>query len=239
MEIEFVKGVGSGNDFVIIERKYFNKDLPVDILNRIYGVGGDGLIVYDGKRMWFYNPDGSNASMCGNGVRVLFLYLFNKGLVKEDDYIITDSGNVQCKIVKNNVQMFIPFCEIISEKPVIVRCGVPHLLVERKDIKNIDIKKEGYQLSNFLKERNNVDFFKTKGKEIFIRTYERGVENETLSCGSGIASVAFYLNKKNDIKKFVFHTKGGNFSAEVKKNSVSLIGDIKFTLKGVYLWKNF
>lgn len=239
MEIKFAKGVGSGNDFVIIERNYFNKDLPSIILNRIYGVGGDGLIVYERNKMWFYNPDGSKASMCGNGVRVLFLYLYKNGLIKDEDDIITDSGNIHCKIVKDNVQMDIPFCKIENENPVIVRCGVPHLLVETNNIDNIDILKEGYKLSNFLKERNNVDFYMVKRKEVYIRTYERGVENETLSCGSGIASVAFYLNKKNYIDKFLFRSKGGNLNVVVRKNNVSLIGEITFTMKGVFLWKNF
>lgn len=239
MEISFVKGVGSGNDFVIIERKYFDKDLPKIILNRIYGVGGDGLIVYENNRVWFYNPDGSKVSMCGNGVRVLFLHLYNNGTVKSEDEIKTDSGNVRCRIIKDNVQMDIPFCKIESENPVIVRCGVPHLLIETNNIDNIDIQKKGFELSNFLKERNNVDFYEIKRNKVIIRTYERGVENETLSCGSGIASVAFYLHQKKYINKFLFITRGGNFNVRVDKNIVGLIGEIKFTMKGVFLWKNF
>uniref|UniRef100_A0A7C4Y5K2 Diaminopimelate epimerase n=1 Tax=candidate division WOR-3 bacterium TaxID=2052148 RepID=A0A7C4Y5K2_UNCW3 len=238
MEIEFVKGVGSGNDFVIIEKRYFSPELPVNILNRIYGVGGDGLIVYEGKKMWFYNPDGTNAKMCGNGVRVLFKYLYEKGILKEKDEIITESGSVKCSVSDEGVSTEFNFCKIENENPTVVRCGVPHLLIEKKDIDNINVKVEGYRMSNFLKERNNVDFFSLKGKDVFIRTYERGVEGETLSCGSGIASCAFYLNKKHNLNNFNFIARGGKFKVYIKDNNVIISGETMITMKGVYLWKN-
>ncbi|MEA1912986.1 MAG: diaminopimelate epimerase [candidate division WOR-3 bacterium] len=243
--IEFIKGEGGGNDFVLIPHKdNFNfSKFASRILRRGFSVGGDGLIVMDGERMRFFNPDGREVPFCGNGVRVFFYLLYLQGKVKEKGEIKTGAGEVKLTCNdKGMVGALMPEIEIgrRMEEGVMIYCGVPHLVVHSDKVEDIDVEKEGKRLSTLQNGGNNVDWFSKDDGVLSVRTFERGVERETLSCASGIASVSYFLMKATGREKFRIKTKGGDFKAFLDNKLATrlwLKGNVKIVFKGNLLEK--
>ncbi|MCK4322141.1 diaminopimelate epimerase [candidate division WOR-3 bacterium] len=239
--IEFVKGEGGGNDFILISHRnnYNYSKLALRLLQRRVSIGGDGLVVMDGKRMRFFNPDGVEVPFCGNGVRVFFYLLYLEGNVRDKDEIITGAGTIPLKYEGDGrVSAMMPEIKIGEEmgNGIMVYCGVPHLIIQMDDIENIDVESEGRQLSTLLPDGNNVNWVVDKGDFVLIRTYERGVDGETLSCASGIASASYIIMEESGVDKIIIKSKGGDFKAERcrdRENRLFLIGDVKITFKGV------
>lgn len=197
MKIE--KYDASGNDFVIFhtddERDY--SQTAIRLCNRETGVGADGLIVivphevHDFKWL-FYNSDGSGASMCGNGTRACAHYAYNNGLAAADMEFLTDAGVVKCSVDDDIVQTTmtepVVLKETFDEEGYIwylIDTGVPHLVTIVEDLDNFDLEicsKMRY------KYNANVNFAKIENRKLYVRTYERGVENETLACGTGMVA---------------------------------------------------
>ncbi len=238
--IEFVKGEGCGNDFVLVPyRSGCNyREMALKLLRRRFSIGGDGLIVMDGKRMRFFNPDGVEVPFCGNGVRVFFYLLYLEGKVSDKDEIITGAGVIPLKYEgKSEVSALMPEIKTGEKKKegVIIHCGVPHLVIQKKDISNVNIEREGKNLSKVLSDGNNVSWFEDMGDFISIRTYERGVFGETLSCASGIASVSYLAMKNKKRDKIKIKSKGGFFKAVKDKENYSRIilsGKVNIIYKG-------
>jgi len=193
----------NGNDFIIFHatQKEDRSRLAKKLCHRQNGVGADGMVVllphkeYDFE--WqFYNADGSEAAMCGNASRAVAHYAIEKGISKDDRatfltgagvikatinglYIVSDM--VKPKIIDKNIDEY-------GENWWLIDSGVPHLLTFRDDIDEFDIT----QMKNLRDKYNaNVNIAKIVSGEMFVRTYERGVENETLACGTGM--VACYI----------------------------------------------
>ncbi len=238
--IEFVKGVGGGNDFVLISHRdnYDYSMIASRLLQRRFSIGGDGLIVMDEKKMRFFNPDGVEVPFCGNGVRVFFYLLYLQGKAKNNDEIITNVGTVKLKYEGDmKVSALMPEIKIEEEMEngVMVYCGVPHLIIKTDDVENVDVESLGMRLSTLLTGGNNVDWVKSQGDSISIRTYERGVNGETLSCASGIASASYLIMAEKGMDKIRIKSKGGDFEAirsADSENRVTLTGDVKITFKG-------
>jgi diaminopimelate epimerase len=238
--IEFAKGEGCGNDFVLIPYKsnYNYKGMASKLLRRRFSIGGDGLIVMDGKKMRFFNPDGVEVPFCGNGVRVFFYLLYLEGKVNDKDEILTGAGTIPLKYEgKNEVSALMPEIKTGEKKKegVIIHCGVPHLVIQEKDISNINVEEEGENLSKTLPEGNNVSWFEDMGDSISIRTYERGVFGETLSCASGVASVSYLAMKNKKRDKIKIKSRGGLFKAAKDKkndNRIILSGKVSIIYKG-------
>jgi diaminopimelate epimerase len=236
--LKFIKGEGGGNDFVLTPyvSDYDYSTLCSHLLKRNYGVGGDGLVVMDGKKMIFYNPDGSNVPFCGNAVRVFFLLLYLQGKVEKEDEVETEAGIVRLVYNDNDtVSALMPEVSILERKDngAIVRCGVPHYVIPAENVEDIDVNREGAKLSNAVPGRNNVDWFREKEGSVFMRVFERGVEGETLSCSSGIASVSFYIMEETDKNKLDVKTVGGNFET-VRESSdrLWLTGEVNIVFRG-------
>jgi diaminopimelate epimerase len=236
--IDFIKGEGGGNDFVLTPyvAGYDYSSLCSRLLDRNYGVGGDGLVVMDGKKMIFYNPDGSNVPFCGNAVRVFFRLLYLQGKVKKEDEVETEAGIVRLIYNDNDtVSALMPEVSIPEEKDngAIVKCGVPHYVIPTENVEELDVDSEGKKLSNTIPGRNNVDWFREKEGSVFMRVFERGVEGETLSCSSGIASVSFYIMKKTGKDKLDVKTIGGKFNTvRESENRLWLTGEANIVFKG-------
>lgn len=223
---------GAGNDFIMLSETkqisplYFKKEKIAELCNRKRGIGANGLIIvsipeqktgYHAK-MTYYNSDGSRGEMCGNGLRCAAWYARNKlGLPKELS-IKTDAGLLYTEIIDNSsVKIEIPYVSDFVKVSVDNRemyfgnTGVPHVVVFVDDIKKIDVNKEGCFLryyEKFSPAGTNVNFVsinnKAKDKNSFlIRTYERGVEEETSACGTGISASAIcawlYKNAKSPV----------------------------------------
>jgi len=238
MEIKFTKAVGAGNDFVIIESGLHKENFIRSILNRHFGIGGDGLITYKENRMVFYNPDGNRVPYCGNGTRILFFYLYKNGTMDKRGIIKTDAGDFFCELVsENKVRTEMPECKILKEN--IIECGVPHLIIPVGSLEEIDVENEGKNRSYAIKGRTNVNWVK-EGNEglLYMRTFERGVEGETLSCGSGVASVGFWYIMKKGFRSIKIETKGGTFKVEKLRGKIFLTGEVDLPFSGIYLWRN-
>ncbi|NPB05753.1 MAG: diaminopimelate epimerase [Aquificae bacterium] len=216
------------------------------------GVGADGLILIEEPESpendfkWrFFNADGSVAEMCGNGSRCAVRFAYEKGIVKKEHVRFeTLAGVIEAWIKEGGrvvkVQLTKPFgLKTDFEIPLadakltghFLNTGVPHVVVYREDLETFDVKKFGSQIryhEMFAPSGTNVNFIKTLGGDrIAIRTYERGVEDETLACGTGstAAAIIAYLKGLVKEKPVKVHTKGGEV----------LVVDFDENLEKVYL----
>jgi len=237
--LKFTKAVATGNDFVILDHVR-SKQLPVPddlgefakvVCERKRSVGADGLLVIEPSkeadfRMRIFNPDGSEASMCGNGSRCAALFARTSGIVKKDRMKIeTLAGIVKAQVNGDVVRVRLTdpkdirwnFCLTIHQCPYRVSfadTGVPHVVHFVDDIDRIDVRSLGSSLryhEDFSPGGANVDFVEvTDGGAIKVRTYERGVEDETLACGTGVvASAVIAAESEKLASPVVVHTKGG------------------------------
>ncbi|MCM8799512.1 MAG: diaminopimelate epimerase [Candidatus Omnitrophica bacterium] len=269
-KIEFVKAVASGNDFVIINGQKNPKLkryqlLAKNICRRKFGVGADGLLILEKSKiadikMLIFNPDGSEAQMCGNGIRCVALYLKSYlKIFKPQIKIETKSGIIESEINKDNVKVKITqLKDLRLDIPIkinnrllkvnFINTGVPHAVIFVEGLEKIDIVSLGRLIRNhkkFMPEGTNVDFVEVIDRDkIKVRTYERGVEDETFSCGTGVVASALITDRRlenNDFfKKIDVYTR----SAEVLKvyfrkqndnfKDVWLEGKARIVYKGVY-----
>ncbi len=200
----------SGNDFVIfhtfLEKDY--SELAKKLCHRQKGVGADGLIVLvpnsecDFKWL-FYNSDGSHAAMCGNGTRACAHYAFANGLANEEMTFLTDAGLISSIVDKNKVESELTEVKNLADKFTdmdkewhFYDTGVPHLVCIVKNLQEYD--KELASKMRY-KYNANVNFVLFDGESLHVRTYERGVEDETGACGTGMAACFYTLHVENVI----------------------------------------
>jgi len=216
--IKFTKIVASGNDFIIVEPKNSRtqelKNFAKTICNRKYGVGADGLLILEKSKiadikMRIFNADGSEAEMCGNGARCVALYV---SAIRNVQYAIlkieTKAGVIESSVCKDNARIkltnprgFKLNIPITVNNRILhvnyIDTGVPHAVIFVEGLDKIDIAGIGRNVRNhkeFAPRGTNVDFIEILNKDkIKVRTYERGVEDETLACGTGaVASALLY-----------------------------------------------
>jgi diaminopimelate epimerase len=256
MEISFEKYQGAGNDFIMIDNR--NGDflshqqvLIANMCNRQMGIGADGLIELvsdqgDIPRMIYYNADGLEGSLCGNGARCFSLFIKRLGLLEKQSAFKASDGIHDV--------LFLPDGEIsiAFKEPIIIEAGDDHFVIDTgsphyvKWVGNLslDVFSEGRKIrynESYQAKGINVNFAMVRNDEIHLRTYERGVENETLACGTGVvaAAIAAFLSgkiKKDTIKVIA---KGGTLHVSFKyKNSsftdVWLTGPAKRVFSGIY-----
>ena len=236
MQLHFYKYQGTGNDFIILDNRngeYANLSIQqVNFLcNRRYGIGADGLMLlgvapgYDFD-MKYYNADGREGSMCGNGGRCLVKFAYHLGIHKSLYLFIAADGAHEAEIdLDGTVSLKMSDVDEIKKynSDQVLDTGSPHYIKMVNDIDHYDVFKSGRAIRNsgqFIKEGINVDFVEqVRDDEIFVRTYERGVEDETLSCGTGVtaAAIACYHNE-NGFNDVMVHTKGGRLNVEYDRS---------------------
>ncbi len=252
MEITFYKYQGTGNDFVMIDNRSLtfpknNTKLIHFLCDRKFGVGADGLILlenhdtYDFKMM-YYNADGNESSMCGNGGRCLVAFAKKLGIITEKaQFEAVDGYHFATIDASNKVSLQMQNVTSIQESQnhSFLNTGSPHHVTMINDLKHFNVKEEGAKIrySNLYGEKgSNVNFVNQIDVNKFaIRTYERGVEDETLSCGTGATAVAIAMFKKGvtQSKKIFIAVEGGDLEVnfDVDKNlfsNVFLIGPATF-----------
>jgi diaminopimelate epimerase len=263
-KIKFTKACASGNDFIIIDNRDNIMDgidirnFVINICRRRFSIGADGLILIEKSEIadfkWrFFNPDGSEAEMCGNGGRSVVKYAYLNGIAKERVCFETKAGLIEGEINSSEdvvkIQLTKPFdlkCDypiLIDNKEYMinsVNTGVPHVVMFLNDIDNIDILSLGRKIrlhEIFKPDGTNVNFVKLAGRStISIRTYERGVEDETLSCGTGVVASAFigYI-KGLLISPINVNTRGGEILRVYidNNNNVYLEGKVALVYEGI------
>ncbi len=233
--ISFVKMVAAGNDFIVIKLPLssgvaLNK-LARSMCNRKYGVGADGVLFMQRSsaadtRMRIFNPDGSEAESCGNGLRCLARYYQDlKSRPRGELSIETRAGLVQAKTNGDsvrirltdprNIRLDIPLkVERRKLKVNFINTGVPHVVIFVEGLSGLDPLRIGRIIRyhrSFAPRGTNVNFAEVMNKDsIRLRTYERGVEDETLACGTGsAASALIFALKTNAVGRINVHTQSG------------------------------
>lgn len=246
-DITFYKYHGAGNDFIIIDARtlklsIFTETLIYKMCDRHFGIGADGLMLLlpDKKfdfSMKYYNSDGKEGSMCGNGGRCITAFARDLGLIKSTTTFSAIDGIHSATINKDgtislamqNVNEIFQYAD-----GVYVNTGSPHFVVSLRNPHTIDTYAKGKKIrysKEFAPEGTNVNFVKFGKKKLIISTYERGVENETLACGTGAVAAAIIANYSFFPKKesFTLVAKGGNLIVTFKKIAETQYADIVLT----------
>lgn len=236
----FYKYHGAGNDFIMID----NRDKNFDIKNidniklfchRRFGIGADGIILleeqkdYDFK-MVFLNNDGSIGSMCGNGGRCIVHFAYNVlKIIKNPKNIkfIAVDGEHKAEVLEDGqikLQMRdINRIDTRNDLPFVLCGTTPHNIMFVENLEKFPVFETGQKIRNSDPDGVNVDFVEIKNDIVNVRTYERGVEDETLACGTGATSVAIACHYLEKIKSNICHIKmpGGNLIVEFEKEDNS------------------
>jgi diaminopimelate epimerase len=252
--IDFYKYQGTGNDFVVVDNRSkkldrTDKKLAQKLCDRKFGVGSDGLILIENHdkydfEMIFFNPDGSQ-SMCGNGSRCAVKFAQLLGIIEDKTTFLSTDGaheaTIEGDIVRLSMQDVAQSKINTFPEHFTINTGSPHYVIFTSNIKDKNVKEEGATIrysNEFIKEGINVNFVEKKsGTRIAVRTYERGVENETLSCGTGVTACAIAHVLHGGISPVEIETLGGRLSVEFEledgaAKNVWLIGPAKNVFKG-------
>ncbi len=260
MKIEFYKYEGTGNDFIIIDNrdkklKPNTTDLWKKMCDRHFGIGADGLMLIQSKKgydfeMVYFNADGNESSMCGNGGRCITHLAKKLGIVKgkSANFIAIDGKHEAEFVDKDIVKLKMNDIKGIEDNKTFytLNTGSPHYVTFVKNAMRIPVNIDGKTIRNrepFKKEGINVNFVEVSaGNPPLLRTYERGVEAETLSCGTGTVAAALVLAIKGLVKnndKCDIQTMGGMLRVWFKVTpkgfkDVWLEGPATFVFKGSY-----
>lgn len=254
--MNFYKYQGTGNDFIIID----NRDLKFDradnamvagLCDRRFGIGADGLMLLQTKNgydfeMVYYNSDGNESSMCGNGGRCIVEFARTLGLVKEHAHFIATDGEHEAVVKPGFISLKMKDVNEIEQHSdfSFLNTGSPHYVAFVDNLESYNVFEEGKKIRNnarFKAEGTNVNFIEKMNTDLFVRTYERGVEGETYSCGTGVTAAALIAAIKNVATEQNFcdiKTLGGNLKVKFTKHpdnsftDVWLEGPATFVFKG-------
>jgi len=256
MKIEFYKYQGTGNDFVMIDNRTAtfpkeNTELVAHLCDRRFGVGADGLILLENDtdtdfKMVYYNSDGNQSSMCGNGGRCLVAFAKQLGVIKDKATFVAADGLHHATISEDGLValQMIDVQEVKNEpKYVFLNTGSPHHVELADDLETMNIKEKGAAIRYgdlYGAKGSNVNFVKQLSEDTFaLRTYERGVEDETLSCGTGATATAIAMKTlgKTNSNNIKLNVQGGKLEVSFEENqgrftNVFLKGPATFVFKG-------
>ncbi|MBI1227363.1 MAG: diaminopimelate epimerase [Bacteroidetes bacterium] len=258
-KIPFHKYEGTGNDFVLIDQRVNQHITRQDtslierICNRRFGIGADGLILlqltdgYDFEMIYF-NSDGRESTMCGNGGRCIAAFANFLGVAGEKCHFLAIDGPHEAKIKNDWVELKMSDVKDveIGDGNFILNTGSPHYVVFVEDLSDMNIVESGQVIrysERFRKEGINVNFVERTKDGIEVATYERGVEDETLSCGTGVTAAALTFSLANpdlNSNEVAIATKGGHLLVRFQKNdavgfeNIWLCGPAKQVFAGEY-----
>lgn len=235
MEISFYKYQGTGNDFVLIDNRSnalsFTPEQIRFLCDRRFGIGADGLILLELEpgfdfKMVYFNSDGNQSSMCGNGGRCIIAFAKHLGMIGEEAKFLAIDGPHEAVIDENEI-VSLKMQDVkqveAGEDFFYLNTGSPHYVKVVKDVEHFDVFTEGKKIRNsgrFKEEGTNVNFIEKVDDQLFVRTYERGVEDETFSCGTGVtaaALVAAIKGMSTGKNSCAVKTKGGMLEVRFEK----------------------
>ncbi len=239
MKIHFYKYQGAGNDFILVDNRknmvdHHNVQLIAHLCNRRFGIGGDGIMFLQNKsgydfEMVYYNADGQSSSMCGNGGRCIAAFAKLLGIVKNEADFLAVDGPHHAKISASGDWVSLQMIDVDTitndGEAYVLNTGSPHYITLANDLANKDVYHEGHAIRNnetYKANGINVNFVEPNGAGYFVRTFERGVEDETYACGTGVTAVALAMAKH--------HNQTGTIETPIKVLGGDL--NIRFTYDG-------
>ena len=233
MIIEFYKYQGTGNDFIMIDdrEKEFDltdNDLIAALCERRMGIGADGLILLREHdtldfEMIYFNADGKESSMCGNGGRCIIAFAQMLEMIGNETTFMAIDGEHKGRLMDDGIYLQMQDVKKIEGvgDGLVLNTGSPHYIEMVDELDYIDVNKQGRKIRNsaaFKKDGINVNFVLDAG-ELQVRTYERGVEAETLSCGTGVVATAIAMHYANCIEETLVNvkTKGGELTVSFEE----------------------
>lgn len=233
MELTFFKYQGAGNDFVMIDNRNlaFNgseQQLFEQLCDRRFGIGADGLILLQNKEgydfeMKYYNADGRESTMCGNGGRCVVMFAKQLGIVDGTTRFLAIDGPHEGKILADgtvSIQMSNVAAINKDVDDYVLNTGSPHYVQQVPEVKTVNVYENGKAVrnsSNYRAEGINVNFVElVSGDQLKVRTYERGVEDETYACGTGVTASAIAASQMQGLPdgayQYNIETLGGKLS---------------------------
>lgn len=232
MQLTFHKYQGTGNDFIILDNSNGEyaalTEFQINLLcDRRFGIGADGLMLLNLKEgydfeMVYYNANGRESSMCGNGGRCLVQFAYRKGIKKDLYHFLAIDGEHEAEIDPDGI-VSLKMKNVKEIKNThgdfVLDTGSPHYVKMITNIKDYDVYRKGKEIrysAAYVAEGINVNYVEQKSEdEITVRTYERGVENETFSCGTGVTAAALVCyHNENGFNDVTVQTRGGKLTVE-------------------------
>ena len=258
MKLNFFKYEGAGNDFILIDNRNKSFSLINDtksikkLCDRHFGIGADGLMVLEMKNgfdfeMLYFNADGKEGSMCGNGGRCIVAFANQLNLIKRETNFLAVDGPHYATISENGNLVSLQMIDVQEIKTdgdaFILNTGSPHYVLEVENLASKDVYLDGKSIrynETYNVKGINVNFVEDLGDHYYVRTYERGVENETFACGTGVTAVSMAMAKKKGLTgriKNSIKVHGGNLNVNFNYdgntfNNVFLEGPATFVFEG-------
>ena len=215
MKVNFYKYQGAGNDFILIDNRdnTFNHDNPKlirSLCDRRFGIGADGIMFLQLKtgfdfEMVYYNADGQPSSMCGNGGRCIVAFARFLGIIDSETEFLAVDGPHHAKISPEGNWVSLGMINVdtltADDDAYVLNTGSPHYVKMVTGLKEKDVYHDGYAIRNndtYREHGININFVEPTGDGYFVRTFERGVEDETCACGTGVTAVALAMAKHNN-----------------------------------------
>ncbi len=259
MTMTFYKYQGTGNDFIIVDNRLQQIDKNntkriAELCDRRFGIGADGFILLENDsssdfKMVYYNSDGNQSTMCGNGGRCIVAFAKFLGIIENETEFLAIDGLHKAKIEDQIIHLHMQNVDVVVvfDNHLFLDTGSPHHVEMVSDIKGLDVKSKGSKIrygEPYNDAGSNVNFVEQLADNRFaVRTYERGVEDETLSCGTGVTAVAIAMHKINKTKQNQVELKveGGELKVHFTKNDngyedIWLIGPAEQVFKGEIEW---
>jgi len=212
--MHFYKYQGAGNDFILIDNRnsainHHDPQLTARLCDRRFGIGGDGIIFLQNREgydfeMIYYNADGQPSSMCGNGGRCIVAFARFLGIIDSETNFLAVDGPHYAKISASGDWVSLQMIDVTEigkdEDAYILNTGSPHYIQLVEGLKEKNVYKDGFSIRNndtYREKGINVNFVEPISDGYFVRTFERGVEDETYACGTGVTAVALAMAKHN------------------------------------------
>lgn len=238
MDLVFSKYHGTGNDFILIDNRSQKISLSKEqislLCHRQFGIGADGLIMISDLhgfdfQMNYYNSDGGEGTMCGNGGRCITAYAGTRGVFNRVAKFSAIDGEHHAEILSVDGNQFYVSLKMSDVDKIIefedgyfLNTGSPHFVRFVDDIEKVNVYEEGKLLrwdQRFQPDGTNVNFVELKENQLIVRSFERGVENITLSCGTGVTASALVASTilDKEISSFEINTFGGNLKVRFER----------------------
>lgn len=241
VKIHFYKYQGAGNDFILVDNRqsvvnHHNPAMISKLCDRRFGIGGDGIMFLQYKEgydfeMVYYNADGQPSSMCGNGGRCIVAFAKHLGIISTDTDFLAVDGPHHAKISEHGDWVSLQMIDVDTitqdEEAYVLNTGSPHYVAFADGLDHKNVYADGYAIRNndtYKANGINVNFVEPADSGYFVRTFERGVEDETYACGTGVTAVALAMAKHHNQTGSIqtpIKVLGGNLNIRFDYNGIS------------------